>query len=205
MKKNPFEQVENSVVEKAIEPKEIQKAEIFSALKQYNNPVMIKKTGKEIKEQIKNVILPYLLSKKEEIQKSLNDFIANTTILPTKPCYMRIGLEESEFPYKMYSWEEINWSVEKSFGQIFKGFGDVEAVDSCEGEECEKIKFPYYPQSKEEADSRRKYNNLVEDFRDLIMDIKTANVLLNNLQDKEVYYLNIEQLVGLKFDNQTNK
>ena len=52
MKKNPFEEVKTSVIEEKIEPKEIQKAEIFSALRNSNNPVYIKKTGKEIKNYI---------------------------------------------------------------------------------------------------------------------------------------------------------
>ena len=43
MKKNPFEEVETSVREEKNEPKEIQKAEIFSALRNSNNPVHIKK------------------------------------------------------------------------------------------------------------------------------------------------------------------
>lgn len=196
MKKNPFEQFENNE-----QPKEIQKSEIFGALKNYNNPMMIKKTGKEIKAQINDIILPFLANKKDEIQTALSEFLSNAVVLPTNPCWMKIKMDETEFPYKQYTWEEMNWS-EKSFGQIFKGFGDIEIEeDCCEGESCENVAkvYPYYPQSKEEAEARQKYNNLVEDFRDVIMDIKTANVLLGSLKDEDEYYLTVEQLVGLKF------
>lgn len=195
MKKNPFEQFENSE-----QPKEIQKSEIFGALKNYNNPMMVKKTGKEIKAQINDIILPFLANKKKEIQTALSEFLSNAVVLPTNPCWMKIKMDETEFPYKQYSWEEMNWS-EKSFGQIFKGFGDIEIEEGCYDESCENVAkiSPYYPQSKEEAEARQKYNILVEDFRDVIMDIKTANVLVNSLKDEDEYYLTVEQLVGLKF------
>lgn len=195
--KNPFEKFEG-VQETQKEPKEIQKSEIFGALKNSNNPIPIKKTGKEIKDQINNIILPFLAEKKEKIQKELNGFLDATIVKPTNPCWMRIQMDETEFPYKLYAWEALDFS-EKAFGQIFKGFGDIEE-EYCKEEGCEqKVLFPYCPQSKEEADARQKYNNLVEDFRDIIMDIKTANVLIHNLKDEDEYWLNIEQLIGLKF------
>lgn len=201
-KQNPFEQFEKvDKAENNNQPKEIQKAEIFSALK-YGNPIAVKKTGKEIKDQINTVILPFLLSKKEEVQINLSNFLDNAVVLPTCPCWTKIDINEEEFPYKQYSWEETHF-VEKSFGIIFKGFGDVAVDEECDEGECikEKIKVsPYYPQTKEESEARLKYNNLVEDYRDILMDIKTANVLLNTLKDNDEYYLNIEQLVGLKFD-----
>jgi len=193
--KNPFEEE----FKEKNQPKEIQKAEIFGALKNYNTPMMVKKTGKEIKQQINDVILPYLATKQEEIQTKLTEFLSGVTVLPTHPCWTKIELSESEFPYKQYSWEETNFvENQKSVGLVFKGFGDIEG--DCPG--CgEEIKVsPYYPQSKEEAEARRNYNIAVEDYRDLIMDIKTANVLLKSLKDEDDYYLNIEQLVGLKFD-----
>lgn len=194
--KNPFEQF-NNVEEK--EPKEIQKSEIFGALRNYNNPMSVKKTGKEIKEQINKIILPYLFEKKEEIQKQLSDFLEAAIVKPTHPCWMKIQIDENEFPYKKYDWEEVRWT-EKAFGHIFKGFGDIdiEEEECCDG--CENLPIsPYYPQSKEEAEARDKYNRLVDDFKDIIMDIKTANVLINSLKDEDEYWLNIEQLVGLKF------
>jgi hypothetical protein len=194
MKKNPFEKFEG-------QPKEINKAEIFGALKQSygGNPLMVKKTGKEIKEQINNVILPFLLEKKDSTKVAIDDFLSSAVVMPTHPCWMKLIMSEEEFPYKQYTWEEMNWN-EKSFGQIFKGFGDVEVVEeeSCEGAS---VPTPYYPQSKEESEARHKYNALVEDFRDIIMDIKTANVLVNSLKDEDEYWLSVDQLVSLKFDD----
>lgn len=192
MKKNPFEQFN---VEK--EPKEIQKSEIFGALKQYNNPVIFKKKGKEIKEHIENVVLPKLLEKKSEIQVFLDEFLSNVVVMPTRPCWMRITMSDEEFPYKQYGWEETNYQ-EKAFGTIFKGFGDIEEAEMGECEGC--CKSPYYPQNKEEAESRLKYNSFVENFRDIIMDIKTANVLIKNLKDDDEYFLNLDQLTALNWE-----
>lgn len=197
MNKNPFEKFDTNT-----QVQEIQKSEIFNALKHGSNPIMVKKTGKEIKNQINNVILPLLIAKKDEVQKFLSDFLANAIVLPTRPCWSRIKLDEMEFPYKQYTWEEINWS-EKSFGQIFKGFGEIDECCTCSDSAEEEIPVsPYCPQSKEESEARRKYNNFVEDFRDIIMDIKTANVLVNSIEDKAEYHLDIEQLCCLKFGNE---
>ena len=196
--KNPFDEFKSN----ENQPKEIQKAEIFGVLKNGSNSMMIKKTGSEIKNQIKKSILPFLNTKKDEIQKLLADFILSATVLPTKPCWMRVEMDKTEFPYKQYTWEEINWS-EKAFGQVFKGFGEIEEDCCCCGDAIENTEAPINPccpQSKEESKARRMYNDSVEDFRDIIMDIKTANVLISNLKDKEEYYLSLEQLVCLNFE-----
>lgn len=193
--KNPFEKFEA----KQGEPKEIQKAEIFSALRNFNNPVHIKKTGKEIKEHISNNILPKLIEKKDDLASQIANFLSNVSVLPQKKPWMgKIIFMEEEFPYKQYTWEEQNW-CEKAFGSIFKGFGEV---DCCEGECVEETAAPspYYPQTKEEAQARAQYNIWVEDFRDLLYDIKTANVLVSNLKDEDEYWLTADQLVALNFD-----
>ena len=193
---NPFEKFE---AKQQGEPKEIQKAEIFSALRNSNNPVHIKKTGKEIKEHISNNILPKLIEKKDTLAAKIADFLSNASVLPQqKPWMGKIIFMEEEFPYKQYTWEEQHW-CEKAFGLIFKGFGEV---DCCEGDECvkETASSPYYPQTKEEAQARAQYNTWVEDFRDLLYDIKTANVLVANLKDEDEYWLTTDQLVALNFD-----
>lgn len=199
MKKNPFEEVKTLVTEEKNEPKEIQKAEIFSALRNFGNPIHIKKTGKEIKDHISNNILPKLIEKKDALASQIADFLSNASILPQKKPWMgKIMFMEEEFPYKQYTWEEQHW-CEKAFGSIFKGFGEV---DCCEGECVEEntAPSPYYPQTKEEAQARAQYNTWVEDFRDLLYDIKTANVLVFNLKDEDEYWLTADQLVALNFD-----
>lgn len=195
--KNPFEEFE---VKQQGEPKEIQKAEIFSALRNSNNPVHVKKTGKEIKNHISNNILPKLIEKKDALASQIADFLSNASVLPQqKPWMGKIMFMEEEFPYKQYTWEEQHW-CEKAFGSIFKGFGEVE--DYCDEGECvvKEAPSPYYPQTKEEAQARAQYNTWVEDFRDLLYDIKTANVLVANLKDEDEYWLTVDQLVALNFD-----
>lgn len=198
MKKNPFEEVETSVIEEKNEPKEIQKAEIFSALRSFDNPIHIKKTGKEIKEHISNDILPKLIEKKDTLASQIADFLSNASVLPQqKPWMGKIKFMEEELPYKQYTWEEQHW-CEKAFGFIFKGFGEI---DCCEDECIEETTVsPYYPQTKEEAQARAQYNIWVEDFRDLIYDIKTANVLISSLKDEDEYWLTTDQLIALNFD-----
>ena len=60
----------------------------------------------------------FLANKKDEIQTALSDFLSNAVVLPTNPCWMKIKMDETEFPYKQYSWEEMNWS-EKIFWSNF--------------------------------------------------------------------------------------
>lgn len=200
-KNNPFENFE-----KKNQPKEIQKSEIFSCLRSMQNPVNVKKTGKEIKTQIQEVILPKLIERKDNLAKQISDFLAISSLLPsTEPYKGRLILTEEEFPYKTYNWDETRW-VEKSVNSLFKGFGEIEG-ECCE--DCDEngdiieeqvIVSPSYPQSKEEAKARSQYNNWVEEYRDLLYDIKTANALIFNLKDEDEYYLNSDQLVILNFD-----
>lgn len=200
MKQNPFEEFEGTQQQQIqSKPKEIQKAEIFDALRNSSNPVNIKKTGKEIKNHISNNILPKLIEKKDALAFQIANFLSNASVLPQqKPWMGKLMFMEEEFPYKQYTWEEQHW-CEKAFGSIFKGFGEV---DCCEGECVEETTAPspYYPQTKEEAQARAQYNAWVEDFRDLLYDIKTANVLVSNLKDEDEYWLTADQLVALNFD-----
>lgn len=192
-KDNIFESYDNK--ELNINIKEINKSEIFGALKQYDNKIMFKKTGKEIKEQVEKVIIPFISNKMADIKVKLSYFLQNTNLIPKQPVWCRLELTEEELPYKLYSWEETNYQ-EKSVDSLFKGFGDCgcECDDAAENCCCE----PYCASS-EIAESRKKYNCLVEDLRDLILDLKTANVLMSSLEENQDYWLNLEQLTALKF------
>lgn len=199
-KKNPFEMYQNKKEER-VNVKEIQKSEIFNALRSSCNPMMVKKLGKDIKKQIEDVIIPLLSEKQEILINNITNFLNSTSVLPQQKPWMKLTLTEEEFPYKQYTYDELRW-YDKSFGGIFKGFGEIECDSNvCDDEEKITIqKNPYYPQSKEEAEARSQYNTWVEDFRDILYDIKTANVLLASLEDNTEYYLNVDQLVALNFD-----
>lgn len=194
MKNNIFESYDNK--ELNINIKEINKAEIFEALKQYDNKIMFNKKGKEIKEQVQNVILPFIIQKISDCKFKLNYFLQNTTLPPKQPVWCRLELTEDEFPYKLYSWEETNYQ-EKSVNSLFKGFGDCDSDVACDT--AENCCVEPCAASLEIAESRKKYNCCVEELRDLICDFKTANVLINSLEDEQDYWLNLEQLTALKF------
>lgn len=189
--KNVFEQFDKN----KIVVKEINKSEIFGALKSYNNPVMIKKTGKDIKEHIEKVLIPFISEKIVSLKENISSYLANAPYLPTAPTWCKINLGE-EFPYKQYTWEETYYEKEKSIGNIFKGFGDVD-VDCCE--DCNEIISPVCCTSVEEANARTQYNIWVEDLRDAILDSRTAEVLIKNLDDKTEYYLTVDQVAALMF------
>lgn len=194
MKKNVFEQFDSKDV------KEIEKAQIFGALKNYNNPMMFEKTGAELKEQIKNVILPILMEANTSKVQFITAFLEAAPTQPTENLYCKIDLGD-EFPFKVYNWEQCHYREKGVEGQIFKGFGDIEPdCEECCGDNCDvTISTPIYCASEDEAKSRQTYNSWVEDLRDIILDIRTANVLLNNLIDTQKYILTLDQVTALKF------
>ena len=184
--KNVFEQFDNNK-----NVKEIEKSEIFAALKTYNNPMMFKKTGKELKEHITNVLLPILIEENNTKLAAISTYLESVSVKPTHDVYCEISLGK-EFPFKIYSWEESHYREKSVEGSIFKGFGDVECCDEAE---C----CPNYCSTQEEANNRCLYNSWVEELRNIILDIRTANVLINNLEDEQEYWLNLEQVTSLKF------
>lgn len=201
VKNNPFEKEVKGLASEKENVKEIEKSVIFDAL-QNENPIPVKKTGKEIKEQINNVVIPYLKEKLASHKAKEEDLLEKSLGIPTEEVYQyAIKLNKEEFPYHIFSWKETTYKepvIEEgeddendySSAVIYKEFGN-------NGEE--EIIVPEYAPNEEIAKIRKMYNHVVEEIKDYMIDLKTAEVLAKNISDTQEYWLNVKQLAALKF------
>lgn len=188
---NPFEQeYGRSLLEKS-EMSEIEKSDIMDAISYGggNSNFGIKKTGKEIKEQIKNTILPTkqaeLATKKFEADKLL----AECGTAPTKDiCRWWTNNIKMEVGYKTYNWEECRMKTQ----------GDY-VCDTISWEQDESPKCNCC-ETEEQCKARREYNEVVEIICRILVDIKACEILTKNLGDEDSITLTPQQLVVFQFD-----
>lgn len=197
MKKNPFEQFGSASV------KEVNKGAIYNALNQSyeNSGNKLSKTGAEIKKQILEVTLPNLKAYYDEKVAKIEDLLTKVGMAPTEEfcCYKGIKID---FPYKKYKWDELQMPkqdiLEKS---VFVEFAQPEKEAENEGvEEVEEIVVQNLPQSQAERDAREEYNQSINDLYDLLLDVKTCDVIVNNMKDEDIWYLSVNQLLALCFE-----
>lgn len=202
-KENPFEKYGTEEI------KEINKSDIFDAMREPVMPgvISIEKTGKEIKDQVNNVILPKLMANFEEQTKKLNNLLTLTGTPPEFPIkYYKIKLD---LPFNEYTWEECHYCdhkdemlkgedelVEK--GAIFNNFADVEGEFESDIEDEDVYFEKNYPLNKEQAEARCNYNENLHILMEIAVDIKAAQVLTQITEDN-VYRLNVNQSIALGF------
>lgn len=165
----------------------IQKADIMNALS-YQGEIKVSKTGKEIKQQVDDVLLPDLNAKlavkEEEATKKLAD-CGDAPTCDVDPWWT--GDVKMDVGYKVYSWDETYYREEEANDSV---------ADSLSGEEKKK-KFNC-PESKEEADCRRCYNDIVRAICNIKVDIKACEIL-KELKDGTTYDLTPRQVLALRF------
>lgn len=202
-KENPFEKYGTEEI------KEINKSDIFDAMREPVMPgvISIEKTGKEIKDQVNNVILPKLMANFEEQTKKLNNLLTLTGTPPEFPIkYYKVRLD---LPFNEYTWEECRYcdhkdkmlkeedeSVEK--GAIFNNFADVEGEFESDIEDEDVYFEKNYPVNIEQAEARCNYNENLHILMEIAVDIKAAQVLTQIAEDN-VYRLNVNQSIALGF------
>ena len=184
-KENPFEECKKEEI------KEINKSDIFDAMCEpiFEGSLSVEKTGKQIKDQVLNIIVPKLKLNYEEIISKLNNLLTLTGKSPTMPIrYYKIKLD---LPYTQYheTTEEING--------IFDTFANSDDIGTEES--TPEIIFEKNPAlTQEQAQARCSYNENLRILREIAVDIKTAQVLLQ-FEDSKVYKLNINQSIALGF------
>ena len=90
--------------------------------------------------------------------------------------------------YKVYDWEETYFNPEKDGVAGSLSYSDAE----------EKKAKANCPTSKEEADCRRCYNDIVRAICNIKVDIKACEIL-KELNDGTTYELSPRQVLSLKF------
>lgn len=189
---NPFEQEYGRDLLEKSDMSEIEKSDIMDAISYGggNSNFGIKKTGKEIKEQIKNVILPTKQAELATKKSEADNLLAECGTAPTKDVCrwwtnnMRLGIG-----YKVYDWEECR----------MKPQGDY-VCDSISWEEDSKTPKCNCCETEEQCKARRDYNETVEIICRILVDIKACDILTKNLKDEDNITLTPQQLVVFQFD-----
>jgi hypothetical protein len=167
----------------------VEKGEISDALGRYSsNRIEFKKKGKEIKEKLTSLV-ETLNAQKTSKATSIADLKKLITCCePDREVssYNYRGVKGVTSPYKLYDWCYTYFREDqpKMISYI---------PDAPEGEEIKQAG------SKEEAANCDKYNDLVRDFVDIMVDIAVADMYIRNMEDNTSYTLNSDQMSTLGF------
>lgn len=166
---------------------DFEKSDVMNAICGYESKITISKTGKEIKEQIKNVVLPNKKECLEKCSSDANELLSDCGTAPTRdvPKYW-LGDMDIETSYKFYDWDETYVPE--------RGVNVVQTLSASENVQGN------IPSSVKEAQYRREYNDKVRNVCDCLVDIKACEILLNNVKDNEKFTLSPRQIIAFKFN-----
>ena len=166
---------------------EIEKSDIMYALSGTMDGIKVSKTGKEIKEQVENVVLPELNTTLATKKNAADEKLKDCGNAPTKdvPTYWT-GDVKMNVGYKFYTWDETY--VPENTTRIMPTLSASDSED----------KKGNVPENDNQAVARREYNDLVNAICNIMVDIKACEIL-KNLKDGTEYELTPRQVLSLKF------
>ena len=169
---------------------ETEKAHIMEALS-YGNDIKVSKTGKEIKAQVKDVLIPKLNAELEEWKGKADGLLEGCGNAPTKtpPPYWTVDTE-LVVPYKIYNWDETCVADDPRSSV---------AYDTLSAEDAA-AKRGNVPENADQAKARNDYNEAVRMVANVMVDLKACEILLALKDDKE-YELSPRQVLSLGFNN----
>ena len=168
---------------------DVEKSDIMSALS-YENPFKVEKTGKELKEQAQNVLLPELNAELTTKKSEADNYLKECGQAPTKDCpEWWCGGIKMDIGYKMYEWDETYWR-DNSEQRLYP---TLSASDSEE----QKARINA-PETKEQAFNRARYNECVQAICNIMVDIKACEII-SSMADEKTYELTPKQIIALKF------
>ena len=176
--------VEND--ENSSNEEETEKSDIMYAINDKGD-IKVSKSGKEIKEQVDNVVLPELNANLAVKEAEAMEKLKNCGQAPTKdPDDWWTGDVKMGVGYKVYSWDEQEFCQNNN-----RVYPTLSASDEQE-------KKGNCPTSAAEAKARQEYNDIVRSICNIKVDIKACEIL-KNLQDNHQYELTPRQVIALKF------
>lgn len=181
---NPFEKAAND------EENDIKKSDIMDSIS-YDGNIKFTKTGKEIKKQIQDIIMPAKKSALEDKKKDADELLSDCGDAPTKdvdPWWTNDI--KIDVPYKVYSWNELDLNNQDN---------DSPVVNSLGGASQNTIKNNT-PETVEESNARKDYNQDVRCICGIMVDIKACELLLKNLADNSKIDLTPRQVITFMFD-----
>jgi hypothetical protein len=173
------------------EDNDIEKSDILDAISYGDSAFKFKKSGKEIKDQINNITLP---KKNSELAIQKANAVALLNKCGAAPAesvckYWTHGLD-IDCDFKMYLWEECRMKPDYCKSNI----------SSCiEWQNKDDNNDLNYAENEEQCHCRNKYNDTVNIICNILVDISTCNILLNNIDDSDDINLNVRQLSALCF------
>lgn len=166
---------------------EVEKSDIMYALSE-SNCIKVSKTGKEIKEQVKTVILPQLQADLATYDDKADNLLKDCGTAPTKKVpEWWTGDVNMNIDRKYYDWEETY--IPETNRQML--MPTLSAEDS-------QSKKRNIPENANQAQARRDYNEAVRMICNIKVDIKACEILMN-LKDGTDYELSPRQVLALKF------
>lgn len=164
---------------------DIEKSQLFDSISDYNNSIKFEKTGKEVKDQITNIVLPAKLADLKIEEANANTLLEDCGDKPARNVeqYWLEGLDIS-VPYFIYDYDELRECP-----------SDNESVSNS-------ITPPTinYASNSDEITARRNYNDTVRQICSQIVDIVACNTILKNLKDNVKLSLTPRQMVAFQFD-----
>jgi hypothetical protein len=149
----------------------------------YDSKFTFKKTGKEIKEKLV-IITAKLNAEVTALALKLDGMSEELPHLPTrKPSdYVFRGYAIDDCNYKMFEWNQCNFydKVEQNGAGM-----SVESIQPAS--------------TQEEATCCRMWNDTVEKYFDTLVEVKSCEVLLENIADKSSYELTPRQIITFDF------
>lgn len=169
------------------EDDETEKAHIMDALS-YGNDIKVSKTGKEIKAQVKDILIPKLNAELEEWKGKADGLLDACGKAPVKTVDPWWTAEtEIEVPYKVYKWDETYIPRER----------DSVSYETLSVEDAA-AKKGNVPENEEQAKARNDYNEAVRMVCNIMVDLKACDILLS-LKDGKEYELTPRQVLTLGF------
>lgn len=185
---NDIQKGEENPFEKAAQEADLEKSDVMNAI-QYGGDIKVAKTGKEIKKQVTDILIPELNAQLTTKKKEANDCLKSCGQAPTKdvnPWWtddLRI-----EVPYKVYDWEEM--SVKST---------DDRVVDTLSAEHSAEMEKKYnYAKTPDEAVARRQYNDCVRAVCNIMVDLEACRIC-QSLKDTTEYELTPKQFATFRF------
>lgn len=168
---------------------ETEKSDIANALSGYDSNIKITKTGKEIKTQVSDVIVPELTAVLAQKESEAGNLLEKCGNAPTRDpeCWWTDGIK-MDCGYKIYDW--IETELRPKDGRLMEA--TLSAQDAAE-------KRGNVPEDAEQAKARQEYNRAVQAICNIKVDLKTCDIIAKNLKDGDKFQLNPRQVIALKF------
>ena len=168
---------------------ELEKSDVMRAL-EYGNEIKVEKTGKDIRNQVQTVVIPFFQAQLAAQTTKLQTILEHCGVAPVHNVseYWCDGVD-IPVTYKRYDWDETRWRDPEN--------QEVRLASSMD-KTVEENSLVNMAQSAEQAKFRERYNETLRTVCGIMVDLRACDILMM-LDDNKKYTLTPKQLVTLKF------